>query len=157
MLGTVLFVKETKVTRQLPPFEWGEFLRGLISPLRDDDFRWVFLTRFLMVMGTYTVQEFLQYFRRDVVKDFSIFGHVLATNAESAVSFFIIGLLLGAIISSLVAGILYDRFGRQFIVYVSSTFQDIVPLVFIFFFPLWLVWGLGVGFGFWVSAYQALQ
>jgi len=157
MLGTVLFVKEPKVTRQLPPFEWGEFLRGLISPLRDHDFRWVFLTRFLMVMGTYTVQEFLQYFMRDVVKDFSIFGHVLATNAESAVSFFIIGLLLGAIISSLVAGILSDRFGRKFMVYVSSALQAIVPIVFIFFSPFGLVVGLGLVFGLGYGAYQAVD
>jgi len=157
MLGTVLFVKEPKVTRQLPPFVWGEFLRGLISPLRDSDFRWVFLTRFLMVMGTYTVQEFLQYFMRDVVKDFSIFGHVLATNAESAVSFFVIGLLFGAIISSLAAGILSDRFGRKFMVYVSSALQAVVPIVFIFFSPFGLVVGLGLIFGLGYGAYQAVD
>ena len=69
MLGTVAFVKEPAITKQPPPFVLPEFFRGLISPLKDHDFRWVFLTRFLMVMGTFTVQQFLQYYMGDVVKD----------------------------------------------------------------------------------------
>ena len=157
MLGTVLFVKEPVVTRKLPPFQWGEFLRGLIEPLRDHDFRWVFWTRFLMVMGTFTVQEFLQFFMRDVVKDFSLFGKTVAQNAESAVSFFIIGLLFGAILSSLAAGVLSDRFGRKFMVYISSALQAIVPIVFIFYAPFGLVVSLGLVFGLGYGAYQAVD
>jgi Na+/melibiose symporter-like transporter len=157
MLGTVLFVKEPEVTRKLPPFQWGEFLRGLIEPLRDHDFRWVFWTRFLMVMGTFTVQEFLQFFMRDVVKDFSLFGKTVAQNAESAVSFFIIGLLFGAILSSLAAGVLSDRFGRKFMVYISSALQAIVPIVFIFYAPFGLVVSLGLVFGLGYGAYQAVD
>jgi MFS family permease len=157
MLGTVLFVKEPEVTRKLPPFQWGEFLRGVIEPLRDHDFRWVFWTRFLMVMGTFTVQEFLQFFMRDVVKDFSLFGKPVAQNAESAVSFFIIGLLFGAILSSLAAGVLSDRFGRKFMVYISSALQAIVPIVFIFYAPFGLVVSLGLVFGLGYGAYQAVD
>ncbi|MBI3360396.1 MAG: MFS transporter [Chloroflexi bacterium] len=157
MLGTVVFVKEPPAPEHLPPFRLGEFLRGLIGPLRDHDFRWVFVTRFLMVMGTFTVQEFLQFFMRDVVKDFTLFGKQMATNAESAVSFFIIGLLGGAIASSLVAGILSDRFGRKFMVYISSALQAIVPIVFVFFAPFYIVVGLGLVFGLGYGAYQAVD
>jgi len=158
MLGTVLFIKEPVVEqRTLPPFNWGEFFKGIYAPLKDHDFRWVFWTRFLMVMGTFTVQEFLQYFMKDVVKDFTIFGIKLADNAESAVSFFFLGLLLGAIISSLAAGILSDKFGRKFMVYVSSALQAIVPIVFIFFAPFYLVVGLGLVFGLGYGAYQAVD
>ncbi len=157
MLGTVLFVKEPGETRPLPPFRWKQFLRGLLDPLRDHDFRWVFWTRFLMVMGTYTVQEFIQYFMQDVVKDFSLFGRLMAGNAESAVSFFVLALLLGAILSSLAAGILSDRLGRKFMVYASSLLQAIVPVVFIFFAPFGLVVGLGVVFGLGFGAYQAVD
>lgn len=157
MLGTVLFVKEPAATRSLPPFNWGQYARSLLDPLRDHDFRWVFWTRFLMVMGTYTVQEFLQYFMQDVVKDFSLFGHVVAQNAESAVSFFVLGLLIGAIVSSLAAGILSDRFGRKFMVYTSSALQAIVPIVFIFFAPFSLVVGLGLVFGLGFGAYQSVD
>jgi MFS family permease len=157
MLGTVLFVKEPQVTRTLPPFHLGQFLRGLLDPFRDHDFRWVFWTRFLMVMGAYTVQEFLQYFMRDVVKEFSFFGQTIAQNAESAVSFFILGLLGGAVVSSLAAGILSDRFGRKFMVYISSALQAVVPIVFIFFAPFELVVGLGLVFGLGYGAYQAVD
>ena len=157
MLGTVLFVKEPEVTRKLPPFQWGEFLRGLIEPLRDHDFRWVFWTRFLMVMGTFTVQEFLQFFMRDVVKDFSLFGKPRAPDAESAVSLFITGLVFGAILSSLAAGVLSDRFGRKFMVYISSALQAIVPIVFIFYAPFGLVVSLGLVFGLGYGAYQAVD
>jgi len=157
MLGTVLFVKEPEVKRELPPFRWSEFLHGVIEPLRDHDFRWVFWTRFLMVMGTFTVQEFLQFFMRDVVKDFSLFGKTVAPNAETAASFFLAGLLIGAVISSLAAGILSDRFGRKFMVYISSALQAIVPIVFIFFSPFALVVTLGLVFGLGYGAYQAVD
>lgn len=120
MLGTVVFVKEPRVTRAPPPFHWGEFARGLVEPLRDHDFRWVFWTRFLMVMGVYTVQEFLQYYMGDAVKDFSLFGTQVATNAATAASVFLLMLLLGALPSSLVAGYLSDRLGRKIAVYFSS-------------------------------------
>ncbi len=157
MLGTVLFVREPAVMGKLPPFQPGAFVRGLLDPFRDHDFRWVFWTRFLMVMGTFTVQEFLQFFMRDVVKDFTILGHTLAQNAESAVSFFIIALLGGAIISSLAAGILSDRLGRKFMVYISSALQAVVPIIFIFYAPFGLVVGLGLVFGLGYGAYQAVD
>ena len=158
MLGTVIFIKEPEVDKsKLPPFHWGEFLRGIYTPLRDHDFRWVFFTRFLMVMGTFTVQEFMQYFMQDVVKDFTLFGVKVAENAESAVSFFFLGLLLGAIISSLAAGILSDRFGRKFMVYISSALQAIVPIVLIIFAPFYLVVGLGLVFGLGYGAYQSVD
>jgi MFS family permease len=109
------------------------------------------------VMGTYTVQEFLQYYMRDVVIDFRFFGNLLATNAESAVSFFVLPLLFGAIISSLAAGMLSDRFGRKAMVYISSALQAVVPITFIFFSSFNLVVLLGIVFGLGYGAYQAVD
>jgi MFS family permease len=157
MLGTVTFLKEPKVLRIPPPFRFGEFFRHLLDPLRDHDFRWVFWTRFLIEMGTFTVQEFLQFFMRDVVRVFTLFGVTVAENAESAVSFFVLGLLLGAIVSSLAAGVLSDRFGRKFMVYVSSALQAIVPIIFIFYAPFGIVVGLGLVFGLGFGAYTAVD
>jgi len=157
MIGTVMFVHEPRVLIAPAPFKWGEFFRGIIEPLRDHDFRWVFWTRFLIVMGTYTVQEFLQYYMRDVVIDFRFFGTLLATNAESAVSFFVLPLLFGAIISSLAAGMLSDRFGRKAMVYISSALQAVVPIAFIFYGSFNLVVLLGIVFGLGYGAYQAVD
>ncbi len=157
MLGTVIFVKEPPAAKTPPPFKWSEFARSLISPFRDHDFRWVFWTRFLMIMGTYTVQEFLQYYMRDVVGSFNLFGMTVAENAESAVSFFIIALLLGAIASSLAAGILSDRLGRKKMVYAASVLQAIVPFVLVFFHSFWLVVALGIIFGLGYGAYGSVD
>ncbi len=157
MLGTVLFVHEPRVEIRPTPFHLGAFLRGLASPLRDHDFRWVFWTRMLMIMGTFTVQEYLEYYMRDVVGQFRIFGVELATNAASAVSFFILALLVGAIASSLIGGALSDRIGRKALVYASSVLQAIVPLLMIFFGSFGLVVGLGVVFGLGYGAYTSVD
>jgi MFS family permease len=160
MLGTVIFVKEPQVTVKLPPFKLGEFVKGLVAPFTNRDFTWVFWTRFLMEMGTFTVQEFLQYYMGDVVKKFTLFGAQVAENAESAVSFFILALLIGAIISTLAAGVLSDRFGRKIMVYLSSGLQAFTPLVLVFFgtFPLTIFLGIifGLGYGAYTSVDWAL-
>lgn len=157
MLGTVLSVHEPRVMTKPLPFRWNEYLRGLIAPLRDHDFRWVFWTRFLWVMGTFTVQEFLQFYMRDVVKTFTLFGNTVAQNAESAVSIFGAALLLGAVAPSLLAGILSDRFGRKVMVYISSGVQAVVPITFIFFHSFNLAVLLGILFGIGYGAYQAVD
>jgi Na+/melibiose symporter-like transporter len=157
LAGTIVFVKELPVSIVLPAIKFKKFMRSLIEPLRDHDFRWVFGTRFLMIMGAFTVQEFLQYYMRDVVKDFTLFGTRVAENAESAVSFFIIALLIGAVASSLAAGILSDKLGRKKIVYLASLLQAIVPFALIFFSPFALVVGLGIIFGLGYGAYASVD
>lgn len=157
MLGTVLFVREPRVVTPPPPFRWNEFVRGLVAPLRDHDFRWVFWTRFLWVMGTFTIQEFLQYFMRDVVQTFTFFGVPTVGNAEAAVSLFSAALLFGALAPSLVAGILSDRFGRKVMVYLSSGIQALVPVTLIFFHSFDVVVLMGILFGIGYGAYQAVD
>jgi MFS family permease len=157
MLGTVSFTQEPRRTEKLPAFHLAEFLRSVLDPLRDHDFRWVFATRFLMVMGFFTVQEFLQFYFRDVVRDFSLFGNRVAENPEAAVSVFGLTLLLGAVASSLVAGVLSDRFGRKVMVYVSSALQAAVPLTFLFFTSFNLAVVMGIVFGLGYGAYQAVD
>lgn len=158
MLGTVLFVHEPKVTKQPPPFLLPEFMRGLISPLKDHDFRWVFLTRFLVVMGTFTIQQFLQYYMGDVVKSFNLFGIFTAENAIQATSVFLLLFLVGALPSSIAGGILSDRYGRKLMVYISSAFQAIVPIAFILFVPNFSITALlGLLFGIGYGAYQSVD
>lgn len=125
MLITVFTVHEPD-PGAVPPFHWGGFLRGLIEPFRSRDFSWVFWTRFLVVMGTFTVQGFILYYMKDVVAggaethNYTFFGIPFAKDAAGATSFFILALLLGAIISSLLAGSLSDRYGRKLMVYISG-------------------------------------
>jgi MFS family permease len=158
MLVTLVGVKEPDVviTRT---FNWSEFWRGLYNPFKHRDFTWVFLTRMLVTMGIYTVQEFLQYFMGDVVgAPFALPGlGVVADSPEAAVSFFILPLLLGAIISSIVAGVLSDRYGRKVMVYIAGALMGVVALIYVFFHSFLLVVLTGVVFGLGYGAYESVD
>jgi MFS family permease len=158
MLGTVLFVHEPPARRAPPPFSLSGFLKGLIEPLKDNDFRWVFMTRLLMVMGVYSIQPFLQFYMGSVVKDFNLFNAVNFENAITATSIFLLLFLVGALPSSIAGGILSDRYGRKLMVYISSVFQAIVPVIFVLFAPNFTITALlGLVFGIGYGAYQSVD
>jgi len=158
MVVTLVWVKEPK-TYAIRPFGWGEFLRGLYEPFKHSDFTWVFMTRMLVTMGVFTVQEFLQYYMGDVIgAPFSlpIFGQV-ADTPETAVSFFILPLLFGAILSTLAAGVLSDRHGRKIMVYLSGGLMGAVALTFVFFHSFTLAVLMGIVFGLGYGAYESVD
>jgi Na+/melibiose symporter-like transporter len=137
---------------------WQQIATGTLGWLqKHSDFVWVFLTRFLITMGVYTVQEFLLFYLRDAVPDFKLFGATVADTAESAVSFFLITLLVGALASTLAAGMLSDRFGRKLMVYISGALQGLVVLVLIPFHDFTLTVLLGIVFGLGFGAYQSVD
>jgi len=108
-------------------------------------------------MGFFVVQQYMQYYMRDVVRNFTFFGKVIASNEVEAFTVFGLMLLIGAVISSLTAGVLSDRFGRKAMVYISSALQAIVPIVFIFFTNYSLAVILGIVFGLGYGAYQSVD
>jgi len=163
MLGTVIFVRELAPPANLPPFNLAAFGRGLIKPFCSRDFLWVFLTRLLVMLGIFTVQEFLQYYFKDIVaggKDlfaYKILGFTLADKAEGATSYFILTLLIGAIVSSVWAGTLSDRYGRKKMVYLSGLLQGIVVIIFLAIGRFDMVVLLGLVFGLGYGAYMAVD
>jgi MFS family permease len=84
------------------------------------------------------------------------FGKV-ANTAESAVSFFLPALLLGAIITTLVAGVLSDKYGRKMMVYISGVLMGVVCLVFVLFHSFSLAVLMGIVFGLGYGAYQSVD
>ena len=156
---TIFGVKEYDIPREVQPFKLGAFLRGLYDPFKHSDFTWVFLTRLLVTMGIFTVQEFIQYYLGDVIgAPFVLagFGKV-ADTAESAVSFFLPMLLLGAIITTLIAGVLSDKYGRKLMVYLSGALMGVVCLVFVLFHNFTLVVLMGIVFGLGYGAYASVD
>ncbi len=156
---TVFGVSELDVPYEIQPFHFGEFMRGLTDPFEHSDFTWVFLTRLLVTMGIFTVQEFIQYYLGDVIGSPYVlagFGQVAST-AEEAVSFFLPALLLGAIITTLVAGVLSDKYGRKLMVYVSGGLMGFVCLVFVLFHSFTLAVLMGVVFGLGYGAYESVD
>jgi len=158
MVVTLVGVREpdVSVTRQ---FKWGEFWRGLYDPFKHSDFTWVFLTRLLVTMGIFTVQEFLQYYMGDVIGAPYILAGVgkVAETAEEAVSVFMPALLFGAIVTTLVAGVLSDRYGRKVMVYLSGALMGLVALVFVVFHSFTLAVLMGVIFGLGYGAYESVD
>jgi MFS family permease len=105
---TVLTTKEQVVRVKVhAPVKWKSVLMSYWEPLKNYNFRWVFITRFLMQMGLSTVLGFLQYWMADMV-------HLPKCMCpETAVSMAMIPLLTGAAVSSAVGGYLSDRWQRR--------------------------------------------
>jgi MFS family permease len=118
------------------------------NPRRDRDFAWVFLTRLVMMLGIYTVQDFLQFYMRDAVR---------VPNPEQQTTNFIIILSLTSLVSAFVVGWLSDRFGRKRMVYVSGGLMAVVGLIFIITQSLPIVLAAGAIFGLGYGAYVSVD
>src|SRR5205085_6661639 len=115
---------------------------------RDRDFAWVFVTRLVMMLGIYTVQDFLQFYMRDVVR---------VPNPEQQTTNFIIILSLTSLFSAFIAGWLSDRFGRKRMVYLSGGLMALVGLIFILTQSLPVVLAAGAIFGLGCGAYISVD
>ncbi len=118
------------------------------NPRRDPDFAWVLLTRLVMTLGIYTVQDFLQFYMRDAVR---------APHAETQTTNFIIILSVTSLVSALAAGWLSDRFGRKRMVYFSGGFMATVGLIFIVTHSLPIILAAGAIFGLGYGAYISVD
>ena len=118
------------------------------NPRRDPDFAWVLLTRLLMMLGIYSVQDFLQFFMRDIVK---------VPHPEQQTTNFITIVALASLISALAAGWLSDRFGRKRMVYISGGFLVLVGVILMIIQSLPLVLASGAAFGIGYGAYTSVD
>ena len=126
-------------------------------PRRNGDFTWVVLTRMLVMMGIYLIQNFVLLI---------MINYAHAPNPQSATTVFIILLTISATLSTLFAGWASDRVGRKRMVYLSGSFMALVGVAFVvapFIIPgnlLPLTYGaaavFGLGFGAYVSVDWAL-
>lgn len=151
MLVTVWKVREHPLLHR-PPFNLRAFLAAFwVDPRRHPDFAWLFLSRFLTLMGFYTLLTFLQFFLKDYL---GIPNFKEATGAVSA------AVVIGALPSAFAAGWLSDRIGRRAIVSAATLVMGAMILVFLTApsFSLMLVLGVvfGIGYGAFTSVDWAL-
>lgn len=116
VIGVLLFftavswagMKETRLVNGPPSIQWKSYLADLWSPMRSNDFLWVWITRAFIMMGFYAVEPFLLYYVQDILRD--------PTPAKTTA---LIGavILAGSTITGIVFGRISDRIGRKKIVY----------------------------------------
>ncbi|HSV73209.1 MAG TPA: MFS transporter [Chthonomonadales bacterium] len=142
-LITVWGVRERPFGKDLAPLRVLRYLRGMWTDLRDHpDFAWVWITRFLVVMGMFTVQPFMQYYLAD---------HLGVENPERTAGILLAIILVGSSVTGIIGGRLSDRIGRKPVIYVANGTIAAASLGFIFVdslevaFVIAVVYGLGYG------------
>ena len=150
---TLVFIREP---RQVSARSEG-FLASMAAPWSNPDFRWVWGTRFLVMLGQYVVQTYLQYYLEDVVRIFTLFGRVVASKAFQAVALLALVISLGASLSAVPAGRWSERVGRKLPIYLSGLTMAfvLIPLLLLPRFDVLVLVALffGVGYG----AYMAVD
>uniref|UniRef100_K1PHT5 Major facilitator superfamily (MFS) profile domain-containing protein n=1 Tax=Magallana gigas TaxID=29159 RepID=K1PHT5_MAGGI len=131
---TVFTTTEKPGKQNLEPIGCVQIFCGFWEPFKEHDFRWVFFTRFLMQQGVSTVTGFLEYWLSDMIELPDCW------NAGRGVAIMLLPMLFAAAISSIIFGILSDRFNRRKpIVIVAGPSAYYIAVIVAFFF--------GIGFG----------
>ena len=126
-------------------------LMAFFQAFRSNDFFWTFATRALVTLGIFSILPFMELYFRDVVR---------TPDAGAASAFWLLAVIAGAIIPSMVGGVLSDRTGRRkLFVYVSSGIQAVVVSVLLFGLvrSLTLLYILGILYGIGYGAYYAVD
>ncbi|HEY3781939.1 MAG TPA: MFS transporter [Fimbriimonadaceae bacterium] len=151
LLWTALTLKETSIERAPAWQGIGNFVKGLwISPKKFPDFAWVWITRFLVMFGFYTVQPFIRYYLRDVIR----IPEKSLTMTQGEV-FLII--LFAAMITGLYGGVLSDKIGRKRIVYIANGMMAVGAVALVFCTNLMQALAVGVFFGLGYGAYISVD
>eukprot|EP01083_Nonionella_stella_P029992 82355_1 len=127
---TIRFVEEDVPDQTGPAFSLSQLCTDVTTPFKDLDFRYLFISRFMIQMGVFTMQQYMQYFLEEQVQTFVLFDTFEATDVVKAQSILYLPLVLGSVCSSIIAGVVSDRTGRRkFLIYISGTIMAIVCLL----------------------------
>jgi MFS family permease len=145
MLIFVLVLRDKPLPKGAAPrFNMIAFLSAFwVNPVKHPDFSWAWLTRFLVYLSYFTALGYLLYFLQDAVH---------YQKAAQGVTTFQIILTCTLLISSVVAGILSDKFGRRKVFVTGASL--VIALSFLIL-AFWQTWTgvqlaaavLGIGFG----------
>lgn len=151
LAGTFYGVKETPHTVKQPPIRWGPYIRSLwIDPRKFPDFAWVWITRFLVVMGFEAVKPFIPYYLGDVI-------NIPVKEVSGKASILLAIILFFSVGSAIIGGIWSDRVGRKRIVYIANSGIVVFTLAFIFCRNLPLALFVGALFGVCYGAYISVD
>lgn len=147
LIVTLLFVREP-VPPSVKPFDLSAFLRSfLIGGPGYRDFWWVYLTRFLVMMGLYVLEFYLAYYLEFVMG---------IKNPSGTVFLILIVLTVTALLSVLSAGYLSDHLGRRkFLVTWAGILMGLSSLLFVFMHAMVGIYVAAALFGLGYGTYQS--
>jgi MFS family permease len=145
MLIFVLVLRDKPLLKGTAPrFNLIAFLASFwVNPIRHPDFGWAWLTRFLVYLSYFTALGYLLYFLQDAVH--------YQKAAQGLLTFQSI-LTFTLLISSVVAGMLSDKFGRRKVFVTGASLVIALAFLILAFFQTWTgvllaAAVLGIGFG----------
>ena len=149
---TLVGIKEHPLAVAPPPLRWSAYAKSLwIDPRKYPDFAWVWITRFLVMLGFYSVEPFIRYYLHDVIG---------IANPDKTAAILLAVILVGATFSGMYGGIISERIGRKKVVYVSNVVIAAMCLLLILCrtLPQALIVGVlfGLGYGAYISVDWAL-
>jgi MFS family permease len=155
-VSALLIITQIREVPGLRGERWG-FLESLLAPWQSADFRWVWLTRFLVMLGQYSAQTYLQFYLADVVRTFNLFGRSLTTLPAQAVAFMGLLIAVGAALSAIPAGQYSDTQGRKRVIYVAGVGLAAVMLLMLLLPRYDALLVLALAFGVFYGAYLAVD
>jgi MFS family permease len=151
LIITAAGIREQPRTDSPGPLDLIAFLKRLwIDPRKHPNFAWVWITRLLVMMGVYSVQEFIQYYLVDEAK-------VPIDRAELAAGQMFVILLVAATPTALLGGGVSDRIGRRPVIYTANTLIAAACLAFILSPSLMYAYIVAVAFGLGFGAYCSVD
>lgn len=147
LIVTLAFVREHPADGR-GSFNLGAFIRGFwITGAEYRDFWWVFVTRFLVMMGLYVLEYYLSYYLRYV------FG---IKNPSSDVFLILVVLTITSLLSVLAAGYISDRLKKRKILVTSAgILMGACSLLFVFMHSLTGIYVAALLFGLGYGTYQS--
>lgn len=150
-LITVVGVREQPRTDEPPVIDWAAFIRSLwIDPRKHPDFAWVWITRALVVMGLWMVQQHIQFYLVDVM-------HLSESEVPLVAAKILVLSLLCACITGVIGGRVSDRIGRKRVVYIAGSVIALACVAFIFAPSLEWVYVTAVIFGLGYGAFYSVD
>jgi MFS family permease len=133
------------------PIDWSTYWKSIwIDPKQYPDFAWVWITRFLVMMGFYAIMPFINYYLVDVVG--------VAQDKVDGTAPMLLGIVL--IVSSLsgyFGGTISDAIGRKKVVYIANTVIAVVAPLFVLAHSMPIALIVGALFGFGYGAYISVD